>query len=437
MVRHNDPAMPPPPSDAGSGALAHSARMAFTAASEMALRKEWNRCYTTNEDFGRCPDHKRLVVIGQTGAGKSMLLNKLAGFRYKYGPEDQGFRWTRNGVPVDEKDLLFETASGTDSVTALTCYANIHYLGYAPERPLIVVDTPGSDDTSSPQSVEILTEQATDLNVKLQKMGYVNAILVLHKDYQSNRMDPGTFELLKKVSTLFQKAGKDVWSHVVIGYTKVDQKLAWDQGLDRRISDLQESIIQKTKDFPAPCTIKLPVLTFSCYDVELESDPVQCGERPYPKEHPEGGRIAQCKSFLKLYDLLEQLPALESRELAVYEGVEEKLRRAVQERDYHARLSSARKHSKTVIMYLLLFALFILLRPSFLDMSGATDELLFIAGLIYMVGPIIFADSLMVTWDDTIVPWLQTTRLRDHVPLDRLKVLGAPPQAPRLISQKR
>ena len=50
----------------------------------------------------------------------------------------------------------------------------------------------------------------------------VNAILVLHNDVHSNRLNPATYTILKMVAEKFAAAGDggDVWKHVVLAYAK-------------------------------------------------------------------------------------------------------------------------------------------------------------------------------------------------------------------------
>ena len=96
------------------------------------------------------PDNKRVVIIGCTGAGKSTLLNKIAG--RDLTPQLQlslthkkpiqahslivGVSCTGNEYVLDEKfigswrePMLFESSDGVDSVTRLSSFANVSYLG--------------------------------------------------------------------------------------------------------------------------------------------------------------------------------------------------------------------------------------------------------------------------------------------------------------------
>merc|ERR1719335_247747 len=70
---------------------------------------------------------------------------------------------------------------------------------------------------------ETLLRQATDLHTKLKKMGHVNAILVLHNDVWSGRFSPTTQELMAKVQEMFKASGRNVWEHVIIGFSRCDE----------------------------------------------------------------------------------------------------------------------------------------------------------------------------------------------------------------------
>jgi len=154
------------------------------------LRTEVEREYASLEDFTRIdPAAKRLVVIGCTGAGKSTLLNVMAGHKFEQSEEtDMEFVW--------DKTPLFESKAGGDSVTKKTSFANLHWFGDA-HRTFTAIDTPGHDDPggadiSEQAARDVLSELAADLHNKIKATGHVHAILVLHNDVASNRLNPAT-----------------------------------------------------------------------------------------------------------------------------------------------------------------------------------------------------------------------------------------------------
>ena len=173
-------------------------------------RGDKDKLYSTLEDFTRADrDRKRLVVIGCTGSGKSTLLNVIGGWRYVQSKEtDYEFLWQKKHKKLSDADgdsvaldPLFESAASSDSVTKRSAFANVDYRG-DPQRELIVVDTPGHDDPAgneidSQEARDVLGEIAADLHQKLKALGYVHAILVLHNDVISNRLNPATYQILK------------------------------------------------------------------------------------------------------------------------------------------------------------------------------------------------------------------------------------------------
>ena len=77
----------------------------------------------------------RLVIIGQTGAGKSTLANVLL------------------GEPVDCNNCTFPVCAGHDSCTKQTKYAVGQWLGEG--QRFTVVDTPGFGDSDNDDNILI------------------------------------------------------------------------------------------------------------------------------------------------------------------------------------------------------------------------------------------------------------------------------------------
>lgn len=161
--------------------------------------------YRTLEDFSRTDtSRKRLVVIGLTGSGKSTLLNVMAGWRFVQSKEtDYEFIWKKKGEGDDAASPLFDSAASSESVTKVAAFANVDFRG-DPDRPLTVVDTPGHDDSAAAdidtqEARDALGAIAADLHNKLKALGTVHALLVVHNDVASNRLNPATYQLLKMV----------------------------------------------------------------------------------------------------------------------------------------------------------------------------------------------------------------------------------------------
>ena len=207
--------------------------------------------YRTIEDFHRCPaDVPKLVVIGCTGAGKSTMLNVMAGKRYF---QDTDYRWHWSEPPI------FEATHGCNAVTKATSFANVEWFG-DPSKPLVVVDTPGHDDTEgksleSQESRDALRSQAADLHNKLKAIGTISTILVLHNQVASNRLNPATYLILKMID---EKFGPSVWKNVVVAYSQCNHhtEASWKADIESKKSELQREI---KAQIPG-CDVEVPVL---------------------------------------------------------------------------------------------------------------------------------------------------------------------------------
>ena len=242
------------------------------------VRADKEVLYATIEDFARVdPNARRVVVIGCTGSGKSTMLNTMAGWKFVQRAPDYKYTWERgdaDGTP------LFEARASSDSVTKKTTYANLEWFGDA-SRPFVAVDTPGHDDPAgseidSPEAREVLGELAADLHNKLKALRHVHAIVVLHNDILSNRLNPATcaarailgaqfsarnysarnysaqsltpnphlhrYTILKMVSEKFAKAETSVWKNVVVAYSKCNaHETSWRSELASKKAKMQAS----------------------------------------------------------------------------------------------------------------------------------------------------------------------------------------------------
>lgn len=366
-------------------------------AMRLPYNREFLREFTTNEDFSRqCPELQRLVVIGCTGAGKSTLCNKLAGFRYEWDEELSQFVWTSG-----QEKLLFACSQGANSVTDHTTYANLPYLGRM-DRPFVCIDTPGHNDTGTDDT---LLRQATDLHTKLRRMGHVNAILVLHNDVWSGRFSPTTQELMAKVQEMFKASGRNVWEHVIIGFSRCDEAdRGWRGSIEEKSRDLQAALRTRFDD----CNVDVPVV------------PLSGADEP-------GAGPSQAASFERLWEFLEGRPKLPTVELREFEGMSLQLKRAVKERDNAQRLASARKTFLEAGIHVFLGSLALNYRPSLINATGPWDELLLAGGFIYVMGPVKMYDFFRVAWDDHLLPRF------DSALGDKLRQNGIDPAEFRMI----
>jgi hypothetical protein len=137
-----------------------------------------------------------------------------------------------------------------------------------PERPLVVVDTPGHDSESfvleddEVVSAAIQVErQAEELVDALRKLDHVHAILVLHNDVYSNRLNPITYELLVKVDEIFGAVdGHSVWQNIIVAYSKCDSDAkGWRDSLKTKKLAMQAALCSRFER----CRTTVPVMCVS------------------------------------------------------------------------------------------------------------------------------------------------------------------------------
>ena len=349
-------------------------------------RKEFLRAdvdveYSAIEDFTRMdPDLKRMVVIGCTGAGKSTLLNVMAGNKFEQSEEtDFEFKW--------EKEPLFASEAGTSSVTKNTSFANLRWFGEA-GRQFVAIDTPGHDDPGGSDLDDekgrlILAEMAADLHNKLKATDHVNAILVLHNDVASNRLNPATYQILKMIDEKFKETtGADdepisVWDHVIVAYSKCNHHDSyWLSGLKKKKETLQEEIKKKIPN----CKTDVKVIALGGGDL------VGVPDRP----------PMTSADFEVLWQFLQDAPPLDTSSLKVFEGEWSKYEKAIKEKDEAIALAEAYKaYSRISAIFMAIFGFFFfraMMLPRFLgflllNYPGPHDEILLSLLAAYVLGP--------------------------------------------------
>jgi len=146
---------------------------------------------------------KRIVIIGQTGVGKSSLANFLLGREKDF--DGKGF-----------KDGCFKVGGlqgyGNEGnvVTTATCHDTGHYLGDASKEEITVIDTPGFGDE--------MEEEVRTINGivdVLKNMTYVNVFVICVRE-SDNRLNRAMEGMLNTFQKMF---GKGFWKNVVIETT--------------------------------------------------------------------------------------------------------------------------------------------------------------------------------------------------------------------------
>ena len=144
--------------------------------------------------------NKRVVIIGETGVGKSSLANVLLGRPKNYTGE--GFK---NGC-FKAGGLNFNGSV----VTKSTCSDTGPYLGKISNLNITLIDTPGFGDE---MKAEIKT--INGLVEKLKHIQYVNVFLICFKE-SDNRIN---ISMLRMLNLFQQMFGSKFWNHAVIEAT--------------------------------------------------------------------------------------------------------------------------------------------------------------------------------------------------------------------------
>ena len=156
------------------------------------------------------------MVIGETGCGKSSLLNKLSGVRYLQIESDSGEVHVERSKAKTE---LFVSARGRDSVTQRT---RIHRTQFFldPNITIYLIDTPGTNDGSEEA---VSHNHSTDVQLKLQRLQFVHLLVVCVPGLSpSGRIKHSTRDFLRSVSRMFEDTSEGpgprqvFWDHVVL-----------------------------------------------------------------------------------------------------------------------------------------------------------------------------------------------------------------------------
>ena len=167
--------------------------------------------------------NKRVVIIGETGVGKSSLANVLLGRSKNHTGE--GFKngcFKAGGLHVDGS-----------VVTKSTCSDTGPYLGNISNPNITLIDTPGFGDE---MKAEINT--INGLVEKLKQIQYVNMFLICFKE-SDNRIN---ISMLRMLNLFQQMFGSKFWNHAVIEATH------WSH-IDERVSIRKLSEEEWTKKF--------------------------------------------------------------------------------------------------------------------------------------------------------------------------------------------
>merc|ERR1719319_569201 len=89
---------------------------------------------------------RTVMFIGQTGAGKTTLIQSMINYLFKVG-YDEPFRFN---LINEDADAEVDTANKGKSQTVAISQYHVHNLPARPKFGLTIVDSPGFGDTSGP-----------------------------------------------------------------------------------------------------------------------------------------------------------------------------------------------------------------------------------------------------------------------------------------------
>lgn len=363
-------------------------------------RTDKDYVYRTLEDFKRCPSNvPKMIVIGCTGAGKSTLLNIFAGNRYSQCTD---FTWKWSETP------LFKATHGCNAVTQAASYANIDWFGNE-AKPLVVVDTPGHDDTEgrnmeNKHSRDTLKEQAADLHNKLKAMESLNTILVLHNQVSSNRLNPATYAILQMVN---EKFGPTIWKNVVVAYSQCNNhtEASWKSEIEQKSRDMQQEIRNQFSG----CTVDVPIIALGGgvdehdYTTDVEYEP----------------------GFKQLWTIISSSDSVDTCNIQPFDGAQWKqYETMILKRDEAVARADAAVVYISVMLKLGALLLFFLWRTMMLpDWASVLllnipytmiDEMAFLMLIMALIGPVKCKYSLLFFYEQWIKPYIDNVLDQAH-----------------------
>ena len=182
----------------------------FTVIFSVNLQVTYSRSCSTNtpNNNGKTPDlpSPRIIILGETGVGKSGLANILMGRHPLNDKQEIGQLCFERGC----FSSAWKTEGGVQ--TTDTCYDIGPWLGDEQKTNVTVIDTPGfgdvskKDDRTIARLVDVLKKNVKEINV-----------FVLAFSATTNRRTLGLADMLRLFQDIF---GDDFWDNAIIGVTK-------------------------------------------------------------------------------------------------------------------------------------------------------------------------------------------------------------------------
>uniref|UniRef100_A0A3B3ZFA9 AIG1-type G domain-containing protein n=1 Tax=Periophthalmus magnuspinnatus TaxID=409849 RepID=A0A3B3ZFA9_9GOBI len=163
--------------------------------------------------LGECdPSHvnRTILLVGETGSGKSTLVNALVNF--VMGVEFEDKVWFE--VISDEKGR----PQSESQTSAVSVYEIFGFEGKTVPYSLRIIDTPGFGDTEGIEKDEMIIQLLQDLFCIPQGVDTVSAVCLVMKA-SVNRLDERLAYVFNSVTSLF---GKDMEQNIVVMMTHSD-----------------------------------------------------------------------------------------------------------------------------------------------------------------------------------------------------------------------
>ena len=170
----------------------------------------------TNEDVFPSP---RIIIIGETGVGKSSLANVLMGNHPQYNGSD----YKPPGYGCFKSD---GNQWDGNIVTKKTCSDTGYWLGDASNPLVTVIDTPGFGDKNLEKEEETINGLVTELRDNIK---FIHAFVIAFNGKEAPRLTRALRTMLNLFSKMF---GDDFWNNAIMEFTRWDfNKYAAEQRL--------------------------------------------------------------------------------------------------------------------------------------------------------------------------------------------------------------
>jgi len=171
---------------------------------------------------------KRILILGESGIGKSSLANVLFGRHHQYNGKGH-----LNGC--------FEVGWGGKNdgkgVTRATCYDTQHWLGNISKQKVTIIDTPGfgEDAANEKDTIDGIFFKAK------KEIKFIHAfVLVIKRD--ATRFNKSMKDMLKIFEAMF---GEDVWKNTILEFTFCSFNPVLHDKQLKNMNDNEESLARK------------------------------------------------------------------------------------------------------------------------------------------------------------------------------------------------